>query len=34
LVPAIKHGSGFGDCEDGGGFVLKKEKGLTPMERL
>jgi hypothetical protein len=24
----------FGDCEDGGGVVLKKDKGPTPLERM
>jgi len=32
--PIDEHGSGIGDCIDGGGVVLKKDKGLTPLERL
>src|SRR5215469_16991301 len=27
FLPAMKHGSGFGDCGDGGGVVLKRRKG-------
>ena len=34
FCPITKHGSGRGDCEDGGGLDLEKGKGLTPMERL
>jgi hypothetical protein len=33
LCPIKERGSGIGDCDDGGGVVLKR-KGPTPLERL
>ena len=30
LLPDTKHGSGIGDCEDGGGIVLNKDQGSDP----
>ena len=32
--PDTKHGSGTGDCVDGGRRCPEKEKGPTPLERL
>jgi len=32
--PIKERGSGIGDCDDGGGVVLKRIKGPTPLERL
>jgi len=30
FLPAPKHGSGIGDCKDGGGIVLNKDQGPNP----
>jgi hypothetical protein len=34
ILPELKHGSGNGDCMDGGGRFPAKENGPTPLERL
>ena len=30
FLPDTKHGSGIGDCKDGGGIVLNKDQGPDP----
>jgi hypothetical protein len=30
FLPDVKHGSGIGDCKDGGGSVLNKEQSPNP----
>jgi hypothetical protein len=30
FLPEFKHGSGIGDCKDGGGIVLNKDQGPDP----
>ena len=34
FLPDQEHGSGFGDCVDGGGRCPEKENGPTPLGRL
>jgi hypothetical protein len=34
FVPDFEHGSGTGDCVDGGGHCPETDNGLTPLGRL
>jgi len=34
FLPDSEHGSGIGDCMDGGGRCPEKGNGLTPLGRL
>ena len=34
FLPEVKHGSGIGDCVDGGGRCPEKENGPTPLTEV